>query len=75
MLMKLRLISLSLSSGLLLLLMLCLGSQNLSERHNLNLIIKNSAEFPTGFLVGISVVLGVISGGCSASLLTSNKKE
>ena len=69
MLLRLRLLTTSLVSGGLLLVVLCLGAQNLSDRHSLRLGDAKSAELPTGFLVGISIVLGVISGGSTAALL------
>ena len=69
MLLRLRLLTTSLVSGGLLLVVLCLGSQNLSDRHSLRLGDAKSAELPTGFLVGMSIVAGVISGGSTAALL------
>jgi len=68
MLLRLRLISASLTGGLLLLLLLCLGSQNLDRRPQLNLLVGRSAPLPVGFVVGVALVIGVISGGCSAAL-------
>jgi uncharacterized integral membrane protein len=67
MLLRLRLISASLTGGLLLLL-LCLGAQNLDRRPQLNLLVGRSAPLPVGFVVGVALVIGVISGGCSAAL-------
>ena len=67
--MRLRLLTNSLVSGGLLLVVLCLGAQNLSDRHSLRLGDAKSAELPTGFLVGMSIVAGVISGGITAALL------
>ena len=69
MLLRLRLLTTSLVSGGLLLVVLCLGAQNLSDRHSLRLGDAKSAELPTGFLVGMSIVVGVISGGTTAALL------
>ncbi|MEB3172363.1 MAG: hypothetical protein VKL97_00705 [Cyanobacteriota bacterium] len=68
MLLRLRLISGSLVGGLLLLLLLCLGAQNLEQRTQLNLLVGRSAPLPVGFVVGLALVVGVISGGCSAAL-------
>ena len=67
--MRLRLLTTSLVSGGLLLVVLCLGAQNLNDRHSLRLGDAKSAELPTGFLVGISIIAGVISGGSTAALL------
>jgi uncharacterized integral membrane protein len=68
MLLRLRLISASLTGGLLLLLLLCLGAQNLDRRPQLNLLVGRSAPLPVGVVVGVALVIGVISGGCSAAL-------
>ncbi len=68
-LLRLRLTLASLLGGGLLLLILCLGTQNLDRREQLNLGVGPSAPMPVGFLVGIALVIGVISGGCSAALL------
>ena len=69
MLLRLRLLTGTVVGSLLLLLMLCLGSQNLNERQALNLGVGTSAELPTGFVVGIAVICGVLSGGSTAALL------
>ncbi|MCP9817715.1 hypothetical protein KBY76_13735 [Synechococcus sp. GreenBA-s] len=69
MLLRLRLLLGSLGGGALLLLLLCLGAQNLDQRASLNLGFGRSQPLPTGFLVGIALVLGVISGGTATALL------
>ena len=69
MLLRLRLLTGTAVGSLLLLLMLCLGSQNLNQRQALNLGVGTSAELPTGFVVGIAVICGVLSGGSTAALL------
>ncbi len=69
MLVKIKLLSISLLSGFALLFMLCLGAQNLNDRHNLKIGQLTTAPLPTGFLIGVSIVLGVISGGTTATLL------
>jgi uncharacterized integral membrane protein len=66
---RLRLLLSSLVGGGMLLLILCLGAQNLDQRTSLNLASSRSAPLPTGFLVGLALVVGVISGGCTAALL------
>ena len=58
-----------------LLLLLCLGSQNLTERHRLQLGSLRSAAVPSGFLVGISLVIGVISGGSAAAALLPEQRQ
>ena len=69
MLLKIRLLTITLVSSLALLLMLCLGAQNLNERHSLKIGNATTAPLPSGFIIGISIVLGVISGGSAATLL------
>jgi len=69
MLIRLRLLLLSLGGAGLLLLVLCLGAQNLNDRQALNLGIGRTAPLPSGFLVGVSVVIGVLSGGSLAAAL------
>jgi hypothetical protein len=69
MLLRLRLLFGSLIGGGLLLLAVCLGAQNLEDRPVLNLGMARSAPLPSGFLVGLALAVGVISGGCSAALL------
>ena len=70
---KLKLFSINLGSGVLLLLFLCLGSQNLKNRHELNLLNSKSAPLPTGFLIGVSFIVGFISGGSTATLAKNSK--
>jgi hypothetical protein len=65
MVVRLRLLASSLLGGGLLLAILCLGAQNLDQRPSLNL----------GFLVGIALVIGVLSGGCSAALLAPRNEQ
>ena len=74
MFLRLRLITLSLATSALLLIILCLGSQNLNNRISLKLGPRNTEPLPSGFLIGISLVLGFISGGASATLLINQQK-
>ena len=67
---KIKLITLSLINSFLLLIVLCLGSQNLNDRHKVNMIFGTTADLPNGFLIGISIVVGVISGGSSAAIIS-----
>ena len=69
MLFRLRLLAISFAAAFGLLLMLCLGAQNLNSRHTLKVGSLTTAPLPSGFLIGISVVLGVISGGSTAAVL------
>jgi len=69
MLLRLRLLLGSLVGGTLLLVAVCLGAQNLEDRPSLNLGVGRSAPLPTGFVVGVALALGVLSGGAGAALL------
>ena len=66
---RVRLLAFTFCSASLLLFALCLGAQNLKERHSLNLGFANSSPLPTGFLVGVSMVIGVLSGGATAAVI------
>jgi uncharacterized integral membrane protein len=72
---RLRLLLASLMGGSLLLVILCLGAQNLEQRPSLNLGFGRTAPLPAGFLVGLALVVGVLSGGCSAALLAPGNDQ
>ena len=74
-LIRLRLLLISFSGGLLLLLLLCLGAQNLQDRHTLQIGGQRSVPLPTGFLVGIAMVIGVISGGTATAVLLPDQRD
>ena len=75
MLLRLRLILLSLGSSILFLMLLCLGAQNLNDRHQIRLGAMRSAALPSGFLIGVSLVIGVISGGSTAAVLLPDQRD
>ncbi|HJN35941.1 MAG: hypothetical protein AB8E74_06435 [Prochlorococcus sp.] len=75
MLLQLRVLTMTLCSSMVLFLVLCLGAQNLNDRENLRLGVAETAPLPSGFLVGISLVLGVISGGSAAALLMPGSRR
>ncbi|MEI8251814.1 MAG: hypothetical protein WCF98_11645 [Synechococcus sp. ELA057] len=75
MLLRLRLLLASLGGGALLLLLLCLGAQNLDQRTSLRFGPWRTVELPSGFLVGMAVVIGVITGGCSTAILLPARDE
>tara|TARA_Y100000766_G_C18828508_1_gene566787 strand:+ start:721 stop:957 length:237 start_codon:yes stop_codon:yes gene_type:complete len=70
---KIQLLSINIASAILLIFFLCLGSQNLSKKHNLNFLINKTVPLPIGFLIGTSFTLGMISGGLTSVLMISNK--
>ncbi len=72
MLFKIQLLSLNIASATLLFFFLCLGSQNINKKHNLNLLLNKTVPLPIGFLVGSSFTLGVISGGLTSVLFVKN---
>ncbi len=73
MLFKIQLLSLNIASAILLFFFLCLGSQNINKKHNLNLLLNKTVPLPIGFLVGTSFTLGVMSGGLTSVLFVKNK--
>ena len=76
MVLRLQLLLSTVVGGLLLLSVLCLGAQNLDERPSLNLGFgQRSAPLPSGFLVGLALAVGVISGGSSAALLLPRRNR
>lgn len=75
MVLRLRLLFGSLIGGGLLLLAVCLGAQNLEDRPTLNLGVGRSAPLPSGFLVGLALAAGVLSGGGSAALLLPGEDQ
>ena len=75
MLLKFRLLAITLTSGGLLILVLCLGSQNVNNRQSLNLGLTSTAPLPTGFLVGLSISLGVIGGGIMQTFKESESND
>ncbi len=69
MFLRLQLIILNLTSAILLIFFLCLGSQNRDQRHKVNLFINETVSLPIGFLVGTSFTLGLLSGGITSILM------
>ncbi len=55
--------------------MLCLGAQNLSNRKILQLGKIKTAPLPTGFIIGISIISGYMSGGLATALILSKKED
>ena len=72
---RIRILTISLTSAFALLLMLCLGAQNLNSRHTLNLGKVTTAPLPSGFIIGVSIIMGVISGGSAAAVLVPHRRQ
>ena len=70
---KLQLFTYNIITTLLLVIFLCLGSQNLTKRYSLDLLISKTVELPIGFLIGSSFSIGFLSGGIT-SILTIKEK-
>ena len=72
---RLKLLTINITTAILLIFFLCLGSQNLSKRHSLNFLINKTVPVPIGFLMGTSFTLGLISGGLTSILMINNKES
>tara|TARA_Y100001968_G_C19082410_1_gene583646 strand:+ start:198 stop:434 length:237 start_codon:yes stop_codon:yes gene_type:complete len=70
---KLQLFTLNISTCILLVFFLCLGSQNLGKRHSIDILINKTVDLPIGFLIGSSFTLGVMTGGITSILMIKNK--
>ncbi len=75
MLLRLRLLLGSLVGALVVALAVCLGAQNLSDRPTLQLGVGRSAPLPSGFLLGMALAVGVLSGGSAAAVAFGRSRE
>mgnify|MGYP001194864009 FL=1 len=73
MLLKLKLLTFNLSMGALLIAFLCLGSQNLEKRYRLNLLVNETVELPSGFIVGVAFTIGFLTGGITSVLMVKDE--
>ena len=71
---RLQLLSLNISTAILLIFFLCLGSQNLGKKYSLDFLINKTVSLPIGFVIGTTFTLGLLSGGL-ASVLMINKNH
>ncbi|MEB3362442.1 MAG: hypothetical protein VKI42_10010 [Synechococcaceae cyanobacterium] len=69
MLLRLRLLCSTWLSAGVVLLVLCLGAQNLEDRPSLRLGFTRLVPLPSGFVVGLALVAGMVSGGSAMALL------
>ena len=72
---KLQLLTLNITTALLLIFFLCLGSQNLSNRYSLNFLTNKTVPLPIGFLIGSSFTLGLLSGGLTSVLMIKDNPK
>ena len=70
---KLQLLTLNITTTILLILFLCLGSQNLSKKYKLDFLINKTVALPIGFIIGTSFTLGLVSGGLTSILMIDDK--
>ena len=75
MLFRLRLLTLNLTTAILLIFFLCLGSQNLGKKYTLDFLINKTVSLPIGFLIGTSFTLGLMSGGVTSVLMINNDND
>jgi hypothetical protein len=68
MLVRMRLVVGSLLGAALVLLAVCVGAQNLSDRPSLRLGVGRTAPLPTGFLLGLALAAGLFSGGSAVAV-------
>ena len=69
---KLQLLTLNFATAILLILFLCLGSQNLSKRYSLDFLINRTVPLPIGFIIGTSFTLGLTFGSLTSVLMIKN---
>ena len=73
---RLQLLTLNITSAILLIFFLCLGSQNLGKKYSIEFIASRTVALPIGFLIGTSFTFGLISGGLSSVLMMNyNDKD
>ena len=72
---RLQLLTLNISTAILLIFFLCLGSQNLGEKYSLDFLINKTVDLPIGFLMGTSFTLGLFSGGLTSVLMIKNNQK
>ena len=72
---RLQLLTLNFTTAILLIFFLCLGSQNLEKKYNLDFLINKTVPLPVGFLIGASFTFGLMSGGLTSVLMIKNNNE
>ena len=75
MLVRVRLVVGSLVGAALVLVAVCLGAQNLSDRPSLRLGMGRVAPLPSGFLLGMALAAGLFSGGSAVAVLLGDSEE
>ncbi len=75
MIIRIKILTTSIAAGALLLLAICLGSQNLNDRYSINFGLNKTAPLPIGFIVGVSLITGILTGGSLTALLIQDQAE
>ena len=73
MFLKIKLLSISIFSGALLIFFLSLGSQNIKDRYRINFMIGETVKLPNGFIIGSSFIVGFLGGGAAAAFTTNSE--
>ena len=72
---RLQLLTINIATAILLILFLCLGSQNLGKKYSLDFLANRTVALPIGFLIGTSFTLGLMSGGLTSVLMMKNNDK
>ena len=75
MFLRFQLLTLNITSALLLIIFLCLGSQNLGKKYSLDFQFNKTVALPIGFIIGTSFTLGLMSGGLTSVLMVKSNDE
>ncbi|MFN9570589.1 MAG: hypothetical protein ACK59G_11740 [Cyanobacteriota bacterium] len=75
MLLRLRLALGSMMGAVVVALAVCLGAQNLSDRPTLQLGVARTAPLPSGFLMGLALAAGLLSGGSAAAVAFGRSED
>ncbi|MFN9056161.1 MAG: hypothetical protein ACK6CO_03890 [Cyanobacteriota bacterium] len=75
MLLRLRLALGSVMGAVVVALAVCLGAQNLSDRPSLQLGMARTAPLPSGFLMGLALAAGLLSGGSAAAVAFGRSED
>tara|TARA_B100000700_G_C14865380_1_gene770677 strand:- start:717 stop:947 length:231 start_codon:yes stop_codon:yes gene_type:complete len=75
MFLRIQLLTLNIATAILLILFLCLGSQNLGKKYSLDFQLNKTVALPIGFLIGTSFTLGLLSGGITSVLMINNQEK
>ena len=76
MFLRLKILTLNISTTILLIFFLCLGSQKQNRvGYNVDFLGYKSAKVTVGFLIGTAFTFGIISGGLASALMIKNNDK